>query len=265
MQIPLIRGRFFTPSDTKDSQPVALIDEKMAAHFWPQSDPIGHHIRGGSDPKQPWLTIVGVVGDVRQYGLDRAPNMEAYIVQAQDMSFGYWLVARTSADPRRSEHALREAFLSVDRTLPVVNVEPLETYLADTLAERTFGLALLALFGLLALLLAAVGIYGVISYAVSLRTREVGIRMALGAGRRNVLAMVLRQGLALIGLGLALGFAASLALTRFLSSLLYEVRPTDLATSLAVAAVLAAVALLASYLPARRAASVDPMVALRYE
>jgi putative ABC transport system permease protein len=266
LRIPLKRGRGFGPQDGPAAPKAALISESCARLQFPNLDPIGKHIQlGGRSNDKPWLTIVGVVGDVRQYGLDRAPNMEAYIVQAQDMSFGYWLVARTSADPRRSEHALREAFLSVDRTLPVVNVEPLETYLADTLAERTFGLALLALFGLLALLLAAVGIYGVISYAVSLRTREVGIRMALGAGRRNVLAMVLRQGLALIGLGLALGFAASLALTRFLSSLLYEVRPTDLATSLAVAAVLAAVALLASYLPARRAASVDPMVALRYE
>jgi len=141
----------------------------------------------------------------------------------------------------------------------------MESYLQASLAERTFTLLLLGLFGSLALLLAAVGIYGVISYAVNLRTREVGIRMALGAQRRDVVAMVLRQGLTLICAGLAFGFLASLALTRLLASLLYEVRPTDLATTTAVAVLLAAVALLASYIPARRATRVDPMVALRYE
>ena len=163
------------------------------------------------------------------------------------------------------ERAVREAFLAVDKTQPVFNVKPMEFYLQASLAERTFTLALLGLFGLLALALAAVGIYGVISYSVSLRTREVGIRIALGATRRDVLVMVLGQGLTLIGLGLVAGFAASLALTRFLSSLLYDVRPWDPVTSSAVAAVLAAVALAASYLPARRATRVDPMVALRYE
>jgi putative ABC transport system permease protein len=147
----------------------------------------------------------------------------------------------------------------------VYNAVPMESYLQASLAERTFTLLLLGLFGSLALLLAAVGIYGVISYAVNLRTREVGIRMALGAQRRDVVAMVLRQGLTLIGAGLAVGFLASLALTRLLASLLYEVRPTDLATAGVVAVLLAAVALLASYVPARRATRVDPMVALRYE
>jgi putative ABC transport system permease protein len=141
----------------------------------------------------------------------------------------------------------------------------METYIASSLAERSFTLLLIALFGALALALAAVGIYGLISYSVTLRTREVGIRMAFGAERSDVLSMVLRQGLALVGIGLAVGFAASLALTRLLTSLLFEVRPTDLATSALVALLLAGVALLASYLPARRAASVDPMIALRYE
>ena len=189
----------------------------------------------------------------------------AYIAQAQDLSFGYTMVARTTLDPRKMERAVREAFLAVDKTQPVFNVKPMEFYLQASLAERTLTLALLGLFGLLALALAAVGIYGVISYSVSLRTREVGIRIALGATRRDVLVMVLGQGLTLIGLGLVAGFAASLALTRFLSSLLYDVRPWDPVTLSAVAAVLAAVALAASYLPARRATRVDPMVALRYE
>jgi len=175
------------------------------------------------------------------------------------------MVAGTSVDPRTLEGAARAAFLAADPTLPVFRVQPLESYVASSLAQRRFTLTLLGLFGGLALALASVGIYGLISYAVTLRTREMGIRMAFGAERSDVLAMVLRQGLALTGLGLAVGFAASLALTRFLSSLLFEVRPTDLATSAAVAFLLAAIALLASYLPARRAASLDPMIALRYE
>jgi putative ABC transport system permease protein len=245
---------------------VALISESCAKSQFPNEDPIGKHIQlGGRHDEKPWATIVGVVGDVRQYGLDRAPGMEAYIAQAQDLGFSYNLVARTTLDPRRLERAVHDAFMAVDKTQPVFNVAPLDAYLEGTLAERTFTLALLGLFGGLALTLAAVGIYGVISYSVSLRTREVGIRMALGAQRRDVLGMVLRQGLALIGVGLLAGFAASLALTQFLSSLLYEVRPTDLATSVVVAVALAGVAMAASYVPARRATRVDPMVALRYE
>ncbi|MBZ5728652.1 MAG: ABC transporter permease [Acidobacteriia bacterium] len=266
MKIPLKRGRLFTAQDGPGAAHVAVISESCARAQFPGRDPIGKHIQlGGREEKKPWLTIVGVVGDVRQYGLDRASEMEAYIAQAQDLSFGYSMVARTTLDPRRLERTVRAAFLAVDKTQPVFRVQPMESYVAATLAERTFTLALLGLFGALALALAAVGIYGVVSYTVSLRTREVGIRMALGAGRRDVLGMVLRQGLALVGMGLAAGFAASLALTRLLASLLFEVRPTDVTTSAAVAVVLAAVALLASYLPAHRAAKVDPMVALRWE
>jgi len=266
MRIALKRGRLFTEQDVPGTPPVALISESCARAQFPGQDPIGRHIQlGGRHDDKPWLTIVGVVGDIRQYALDRPSNMEAYIAQAQDLTFGYRLVARTGIDPRRLERAVRDAFLRVDKTQPVFHVQPMVTYVAASLAERTFTLALLGLFGGLALALEAVGIYGVVSYAVTLRTREVGIRMALGAERRDVLAMVLRQGLGLIGLGLAAGFAASLALTRFLASLLFEVRPTDIATSAAVALVLAAVALAASYLPAWRASKVDPMIALRYE
>jgi putative ABC transport system permease protein len=172
---------------------------------------------------------------------------------------------RTTGDPRRMEAAVRAAFAAADPTQPVYNVKPLEEYLRSTLAERSFTLWLLALFGALALGLAAVGTYGVISYTASLRTREVGIRMALGARRGDVLGMVLRQGLALTAGGLALGLIASLALTRLLSTLLFEVRPGDLGTSAAVALLLAAVALAASYLPARRASRIDPMISLRHE
>jgi predicted permease len=266
MKIPAVRGRVFTDRDRAAAPPVAVISESCARMQFPHEDPIGQHIQlGGRQDDKEWLAIVGVVGDVRQYGLDRPPNMEAYIAQAQDLGFGYNLVARTTVDPRRLESAVRDAFLAVDKTQPVFQVKPMEAYLSESLAIRTFTMTLLGLFGGLALVLAAVGVYGVISYAVSLRTREVGIRMALGAERHKVLAMVLRQGLILTGAGLAAGFGASVALTRFLATLLYEVRPTDLATSVTVALMLAAVAFLASYLPARRASKVDPMVALRCE
>jgi putative ABC transport system permease protein len=234
--------------------------------MFPNEDPIGKQIQlGGRDDTQPWTTIVGVVGDVRQYGLDRAPEMAAYVVESQNLSFSFTLVARTAIDPSRMEGAARAAFLAVDPRLPVYRVQSMESYVGSSLAQRSFTLVLLALFSGLALALASVGIYGLISYAVTLRTREMGIRMAFGAERRDVLAMVLRQGLALIGLGLGIGFLASLALTRLIASLLFEVRPNDLATTAAVAVLLAAVALMASYIPARRAASVDPMIALRYE
>jgi ABC-type antimicrobial peptide transport system permease subunit len=211
------------------------------------------------------MTIVGIVGDIRQYGLDQPSNMEAYFPQAQNMDFGFNLALRTTGDPRRMEETVRQAFLSVDNTQPVFHVRPLESYIAESLAARRFTLMLLGLFGVLALALAGVGIYGVISYAVSLRTRELGIRMALGAARRDVLQMVLRQGLSLVVTGLVIGFAASIVLTRFLTSLLFQVKPADWATTIAVAVTLAAVALLANYLPARRASRVDPNEALRCE
>jgi putative ABC transport system permease protein len=266
MRIPLLRGRGFADQDRQDAPPVMIISESCARSQFPGQDPIGKHIKLGSrDNNKPWATIVGVVGDVRQYGLDRAPNIAAYIPQAQDLNFTYVLVARTTMDPRRLESAVRAAFLAADKTQPIFDVKPMEDYLGASLAERSFTLALLGLFGALALVLAAVGIYGVITYAVSLRTRELGIRMALGAQRQDVLRMVLMQGATLTGWGLLAGLAASLVLTRFLNTMLYGVKSWDIATSFVVAIFLATVALVASYVPARRATKVDPMVALRYE
>lgn len=266
MRIALKSGRSFTLQDGASTPLVAMISESCARAEFPNQNPIGKHIQlGGRHDDRPWATIVGVVGDTHQYGLDQAPGMSAYIVQAQDLSFGYQMVVRTTVEPLRLEKAVRAALLDADKTLPVYAVRPLETYLQNTLAERSFTMVLLAIFGALALALAGIGIYGVIAYTVSLRTREVGIRMALGAERRSVLALVLRQGLALTAGGLAAGFAASLLLTRLLGSLLFEVRPVDLTASGAVAGLLAMVAMLATYLPAHRASRVDPMVALRYE
>jgi putative ABC transport system permease protein len=266
MRIPLKRGRLFTDSDRRGAPGVALISESCARAVFPNEDPIGKHIQLGDrrDDKE-WLTIVGIVGDVRQYGFDRPSSMETYVAQAQNLSFGFNLVARTMGDPRRLEQSVRQVFLAVDNTQPIFQVQPLEYYVAVSLAARSFTLMLLGLFGGLALVLAAVGIYGVISYAVSLRTRELGIRMALGAARKDVLAMVLRQGLKFVVVGLVTGFVTSLLMTRFLSSLLFQVHPADLVTTLSVTLTLAAVAFLANYLPARRASMADPMVALRCE
>jgi putative ABC transport system permease protein len=264
MRIPLKRGRSITATDRKGAPKVAMISESCARSQFPNENPIGMHIQlGGRHDDREWMTIVGIVGDVRQYGPELPSNMEAYVAQAQDINFGYNLVARTSGDPRRLANAVRTAFYSVDATQPVYHLAPLEDYFSDKMAARTFTLVLLALFGLLALSLAAVGIYGVISYAVSLRTREVGIRMALGAGQGDVLGMVLRQGLVLAGVGIGLGFCASLALTRFLGTLLYEVQPADPATSGGTALGLGLLALLATYIPAQRAARIDPISALR--
>ncbi len=266
MRIPLKRGRLFTDSDRKGAPLVAIISESCARTMFPNQDPIGKHVQlGGRHDDKEWMTIIGIVGDIRQYGLDQPSNMEVYFPQAQDLNYGFNLAVRTSGDPRRLEETVRRVLLSVDNTQPVFQIRPLESYIAESLAARRFTLILLGLFGGLALLLAAVGIYGVISYAVSLRTRELGIRMALGAARQDVRRMVLRQGLPLVAFGLVVGYAASLVLTRFLASLLFEVRPADQMTSLAVALTLASVALLANYLPARRASRVDPNEALRCE
>ncbi len=221
MRIPLKRGRLFTDADRKGAPGVALISESCAKAVFPGEDPIGKHIQlGGRDDKKEWLTIVGIVGDVRQYGLDRPSSMEAYVAQAQNMNFGFNLVVRTAGDPRQMEEAVRKAFLSVDATQPLNQIRPLEDYVAESLATRRYTLLLLSMFGGLAILLAAIGIYGVVSYAVSLRTREVGIRMALGAARSDVLRMVLRQGIRVVAAGLLFGFALSFLLGRFLSSLL---------------------------------------------
>jgi putative ABC transport system permease protein len=266
MRISLKRGRLFTETDRKGAPLVALISESCARVMFPGEDPIGRHIQlGGRRDDKEWATIVGIVGNIRQYGLDRPSSMEAYVAQAQNMDYGFDLAVRTSGDPRRMEQIVRQAFLNADSTQPVYHLRPLEDYVAESLATRRFTLMLLGMFGGLALLLAAVGVYAVISYAVSLRTRELGIRIALGAPREDVLRMVLVQGLKLATTGLLLGFVACLVVTRLLTSLLFEVKPLDGVTMLSVAVALGGVALLANYLPARRASRIDPNQALRYE
>ena len=266
LQIPLKRGRFFTERDGIVDPPAALVSERLAQSKFPGSQPIGQRIQLGPQQEHgPWFTIVGIVSDVRQNGFDRETDEAIYVPQSADPFHYFRLVTRTAGDPMNFERAVRGAIREVDALQPVFHVQPMDDYVASYLADRSFTLTLIGLFGMMALLLAAVGIYGVISYTVGLRTREVGIRMALGAERFEILKMVLRDVLVLLACGLALGFLSALALTRFLSHMLFEVRPNDIAISASVALLLAAIALLAGYFPAFRAAGVDPSQALRSE
>ena len=266
MGIRLIRGRFFDDRDTDGVAPVAIIDETMAKTYWPGEDPIGKRIhRGGTRSTRPWSTIVGVVGHVRYRTLEAQSRVQLYWPYAQDPVPYISLVVRTPLEPRSLAVEIQRKVLAIDPDQPISSVRTMQELLSDSVARRRFSMTLLALFAGVALLLAAVGIYGVISYTVTLRAHEIGIRVALGASRGGVLWLVLGQSLVLTVAGVFLGLAGSLLVSRVISGLLFNVRPTDPATFAIVAAFLAAVAALASLLPAGRASRVDPMVALRYE
>jgi predicted permease len=271
MEIPLVRGRLFTDADTADAQLVALVDPDFAQRFWPGQDPIGKRIvidlLPNSKPPAPrFRTIVGVVGHVKHYGLDTQGREQAYFPHAQiDDARDMYLAVRTPLDPSSVSNAIRQQVFSIDKDLPIFNISTMDARLSQSVTQPRLNLTLLVVFALLALLLAAVGVYGVMAFAVTQRTREIGIRMALGAQRGKILQQLLFDGGRLVVLGLCLGLAASLALARLMASLLFGVKPADPFTFAAVAALLAAVALLACYIPARRAMKVDPLVALRYE
>jgi predicted permease len=259
MGIPLVRGRLVSERDVD----TATINEAAARRFWPGEDPVGKLIRTQStaDPASPWLRIVGIVGSVRHLGLDVEPRPELYVYAAVNERVSF--VVRTSADPVAMLPALREAVRAVDRRFGVLSIQTMDGLVRQSMATRRFGMLLLGAFAAMALLLAAVGLYGVMSYAVSQRRKEIGVRMALGARARDVALMVVREGMALVLLGAAAGLAAALALTRLMSTLLFDVSAFDPAVLAAVCALLALVAALACYLPARRAAGVDPMLVLR--
>ncbi len=264
LRIPVLRGRDFTAQDSEDKPPVAIINETMAHMFWPNQDAVGKRFSQDKD-KPKWITVVGVVGDVREYGLDHPTAPEAYFPQSQHNSTYMAIVVRTATEPLGQLSAVRGAVHDLDSQLPVYAPRELSQIVSESSEQQRFVALLLGLFGGLALVLASVGIYGVISYSVAQQTHELGIRMALGAGRRDVLGMVLGEGLRLALYGIGAGLAGALVLTRLMSSLLYGVRPSDPLTFAGVAALLVLVALAACYIPARRATKVDPMVALRYE
>jgi putative ABC transport system permease protein len=262
MGIPLLKGRYFTEQDIKGGQEVALVDNKLAERFWPNEDPIGKRVQRG---KGPWRTIVGVIGNGKEYGLESEPPITVYYPLGQIPIGSRYLVARASSDTVGMTAAVIEEIRALDGELPVYDVNTMEQRLYDSLARRRFSMLLLGVFAAFALTLAATGIYGVMTYWVNQRTHEIGIRMALGAGQRNVLQLVIRQALILVGLGIVMGLAGAYALTRVMSSLLFGVSATDRFTFILISLLLGGIALLASYIPARRAARVDPIVALRYE
>jgi putative ABC transport system permease protein len=269
MRIPLRRGRLFQDADGPDAPRVAIINETMARKFWPDQDPLGKRFKF-EDPadKTPWITVAGIVGDVRQMRLNDPPRQEMYFPywQAKDN----WMVPRdlairTSGDALSLAGAVRQAVWSIDKDQPVSNVMTLDELLDQEVAQRRVQAALLGGLAALALILACIGIYGVLSYLVTQRTREIGVRVALGASASDVFRTVAGQGMTLAGLGIAAGLAGALALSRLLGSLLFGVSAGDPLTYAGAIAVFGAVALLACYFPARRAARVDPMVTLRYE
>jgi len=260
--VPLLKGRAFSEYDTSQSPATILINETLARRFIPGEDPIGKHLITFGRPHE----IAGVVGDARQGALNLPPSPEIYFPNTQ-RAFGQQvsLVVRTNVDPASLGDAVRRAAQSVNPDAPVFRVRTMREVIAGSMAQERFNTILMTLFAVVAMLLGAVGLYGVMAYSVTQRTREIGIRVALGARRADVLRLVIRQGLRLVALGLALGLMAALALTRLMKRLLFEVSATDPMTFAGVALLLALVALLACWIPARRAANVDPMVALRCE
>src|SRR4051812_28450155 len=267
MGIPLLRGRDFSDQDTLDSTMTVVVSEKTAKHYWPNDDPIGKRLKAGSTTSEgPWRTVIGVVADVRQNDFIAQPKMQMYFTYRQLRSLmPNALVVRTAVDPLSLATSVRNAIWAVDKDQTVANMDSMEHIVANAVARQRFSTLLLAVFAGLALVLAAVGIYGVMSYSVAQQTREIGIRMALGAKRSDVLKMTVKQGLKLVGFGLGIGLAVAFVLTRVMATLLFGISATDPITFVSISLVLMAVALLASYIPALRATKVDPMIALRYQ
>jgi putative ABC transport system permease protein len=262
--IPLQRGRGFDPTDDEDHPLVVLINEAMARTFWKQQDPVGQRLRFS---EQKWRTIVGVVGDVRHEGLGTKPEPEMYIPYGQipNVEARPTIVLRTSIEPTNLTSALRKTVSEVDASVPLDQIETMKQIVSVSVGGPRFRTAVLLMFAILALFVASIGLYGVTSYLMSQRTREFGIRVAIGASSGALLRLVLGQAAKLVSIGICLGLVGAMLLARSIASLLYGITPFDAATLASVSLLLAAVALLASYIPARRAATVDPIVALRYE
>lgn len=266
----LLDGRFFTDEDSKPGPPTTIINEKVASFFFPNESPIGKSIRAGSpDGWGPDMTIIGVVADIRFEDLDHSSVMQIYSLHSQGLQIGVsnnmMLAVRTSSDPATLVAPIREQVWSLDKDQPVAKVATMENVLSDSLARRRFIMILLGAFAAMALTLATVGIYGVISYSVIQRGREIGIRMALGAERRSVLMLIMKQGMALVLSGIAIGLAGAYLLTRLIASLLYGVSTSDPVTFIVTPLILATVALLAISIPAQKATKVDPLRALRHQ
>ncbi|HQR35633.1 MAG TPA: ABC transporter permease, partial [Blastocatellia bacterium] len=278
MGVPLRAGRDFTDRDTLDAPKVVIVNETLAHKYWPSEDAIGKRLTldNPRNPTQPvqWLTVVGVIKDLKQGSWTNAPTNEIYLPFQQDAIFSsgtagpftaMTLVVRTSVSPESLGNIIQQSVWSLDRNLPVSNIVSMEHIVADMLWQPRFNLQLIGLFAALALVLAAVGLYGVMSYSVAQRTHEVGLRMALGAGKAEVIKLMVGQGMKLALAGVGLGLLAAFGLTRLMTTLLFGVSATDPLTYAGIALALTLVALLACWIPARRAAKVDPMIALRCE
>ncbi len=268
MQIPLVAGRDLTPHDNESAPLVGIANEALVRRYFPNEDPLGKRVRWARDENVHWITIVGVASDIRHFGLDAPEEPALYTPYTQSgREWKRWmtLVVRTPGESAALTSDVKHGVWKIDPLLPVTKVLPMTEVMAESFAERRFNMLLLSLFAGLAMILAGVGVYGVMSYAVNQRRHEIGIRMALGAQMRDVLRMVIRQGMKLTMIGVAIGLAGAYAVTRLIKTLLFGVSATDPLTFAAVASLLTVVAWLACYLPARRATKVDPMIALRYE
>jgi putative ABC transport system permease protein len=265
--IPILHGRDLDDRDVRDSLLVAVINRTMAERFWPGQDPLGKrfHFGGATETDSPWITVVGVAGDVRHGGLGETPENQFYIAYSQAPYRGMVVLTRTVSDPGAMAAAVRREFRAVDPALPVFELQTMEDIHRSSLWEQRLYGAMFGSFAAVALVLAAVGLYGVIAYMVTLRTHEIGVRMALGAQRGDMLRMVIRSGITLTALGVAIGLAGAFAVTGLLRQFLFGVGSTDLVTFIGIPLLLTLVALVASWIPARRATRVDPMLALRYE
>jgi putative ABC transport system permease protein len=263
MGMRLIAGREFNERDNENSPKVVIISEATARRHFPNEDPVGKRI--GNGRPDGWIEIVGVTADVKHFGLNQDARVSMFFPDRQQPSRRMFIVARTAADPLSLTSALKGAVAAMDKNLAVSNIGAMEEITAQSIGQERFTLLLLGVFSALALLLAVAGIYGVMSYAVAQRTHEIGVRVALGAQTRDVLKLVVSQGMVLVSVGVGIGLASALALTRFIKGLLFGVSATDPMTFAGVATLLALVALIACYVPARRASKVDPLVALRCE
>ncbi len=266
MEIPLLQGRLFNDQDTATSPPVLIIDDYMAQQLWPNQDAIGKRIHlGGVTAKEPWVTVVGVVGRIKQYTLDSDSRIAFYLPQTQHVTRAMNVVVRSAIDPAALASTVKQQIHELDSDLPLYNVRTMTQRVDESLARRRFSMLLLALFACLAFVLATIGVYGVMAYLVSQGTREIGIRMALGATPRGILSLILRKGMILAISGVAIGLGGAFVLTRLMRSLLFGVDATDPLTFVAISLLLTLVAFLASYIPAHRASRIDPVVSLRYE